>query len=428
MAQTKLSALFGRAAERAILVLSDLCVIAFCIAILIGLVFGVCYGLSNLFDKSRFAKYYESPRVQELIEVLRAHGVEITPEEIIRHIEDPLAAFVSGLMHFLETGFLTLMMLGFLLLGQLTAMHPQVPHMVGLIDNLAVGGGEPTDWGCGPGSRQPSAAGTPRSNRGGKATPLMEMDSVVGNPVAVQQHLHHSLKLNAPQSDLDLASGSLEKSQDPHSVCNLDFPYSNNRFLQESYELTLHAKHTVQWYIILKTFMSFLLALCVGVCLYCVDVDFWFVFTVMAFLLNYIPTVGGAVSIIAPLIITILDPTKGVSDILVVFTIPGSAHVLCGNVIEPHLFGSAFDLHPIVVMFCLVVWSSLWGVTGAVLSVPLTCCLKLALKPNVTRHPYAMFLYHALEFRLPEEKMLEVFDLGQGTPNIPDLETALSRK
>lgn len=125
---------------------------------------------------------------------------------------------------------------------------------------------------------------------------------------------------------------------------------------------------------------------------------------------------GGAISIIAPLVITFLDPFKTVGDIAVVFTFPGLAHILCGNIIEPHLFGSAFDLHPIIVMFCLVVWSSLWGVTGAVLSVPLTCCLKLALKPNVKKHPYAMFLYYLMEFRMPDESELEEVDLGSGTP------------
>ena len=125
---------------------------------------------------------------------------------------------------------------------------------------------------------------------------------------------------------------------------------------------------------------------------------------VMAFLLNYIPTVGGAISIIAPLTITFLDPDKSLSDILVVFSVPGFAHILCGNIIEPNLFGSAFELHPIVVMFCLVMWSSLWGVVGAILSVPLTCCLKLAIKPHIYRHPYALIFYHLLEFRVPTEE------------------------
>merc|ERR1712194_911175 len=55
----------------------------------------------------------------------------------IQKIENPLAQFVQGLLHFLETGFLTLMMLGFLLLGQLTQMHPKLPEVPGLLDDLA---------------------------------------------------------------------------------------------------------------------------------------------------------------------------------------------------------------------------------------------------------------------------------------------------
>lgn len=42
---------------------------------------------------------------------------------------------------------------------------------------------------------------------------------------------------------------------------------------------------------------------------------------------------------------------------------------IAGNIVEPSLFGSAFELHPVIVMFCLVVWTLLWGIAGAILSV-----------------------------------------------------------
>jgi hypothetical protein len=84
--------------------------------------------------------------------------------------------------------------------------------------------------------------------------------------------------------------------------------------------------------------------------------------------------------------------------------------------IEPQLFGSAFDLHPVVVMFCLVVWSQIWGVVGAILSVPLTCCLKLALKPLTQRHPYALILYNLMEFSLPDSNSMRDLFYEDGTP------------
>lgn len=258
---------------------------------------------------------------------------------------------------------------------------------------------------------------------GGASSREFELQNVVTNKSRPEQ-LPKEYMYGTDNRDVPAGAGVMHGMHRVPSLNRFSSPINigggtNNHFLQESYELTRHAKSTVQWYIILKTFMSGLLAAMIGIVLFLVDVDFWFVFTVMAFLLNYIPTVGGAISIIAPLVITVLDPTKSLTDILIVFTLPGLSHILCGNVIEPHLFGSAFDLHPIVVMFCLVVWSSLWGVTGAVLSVPLTCCLKLALKPNVTRHPYAMFLYHLMEFRLPDEETLEIFlETPSQTPTV----------
>jgi predicted PurR-regulated permease PerM len=50
-----------------------------------------------------------------------------------------------------------------------------------------------------------------------------------------------------------------------------------------------------------------------------------------AFILNYIPTVGGALSIVAPVVICILDPDKTVGDIMIVFIVPGLSHILCGK-------------------------------------------------------------------------------------------------
>jgi len=184
---------------------------------------------------------------------------------------------------------------------------------------------------------------------------------------------------------------------------------SSNLFWAQLREMGPRAKERIRKYILLKTFMSSLLALGVGITLLAVQVDFWFVFTVLAFLLNFIPTVGGAISLIAPTVVTFLDPTKSAADIVVVLALPGALHILCGNVLEPYFFGSSFELHPIVIMFCLVVWSSLWGVVGAVLSVPLTCCLKLALEPHILSHPYALIAFRAMEFRLPNEGELPEF-------------------
>jgi len=66
--------------------------------------------------------------------------------------------------------------------------------------------------------------------------------------------------------------------------------------------------------------------------------------------------------------------------VLVAFLVPGAAHALAGNVLEPYLFGKTLDLSPVVILCSLMVWAALWGITGMVLAVPITAVLRIKLE------------------------------------------------
>eukprot|EP00397_Hematodinium_sp_SG-2012_P025544 GEMP01026698.1.p1 GENE.GEMP01026698.1~~GEMP01026698.1.p1 ORF type:complete len:347 (+),score=32.80 GEMP01026698.1:379-1419(+) len=167
-------------------------------------------------------------------------------------------------------------------------------------------------------------------------------------------------------------------------------------------------KTTVSTYLFLKSAMSLLLAGCVAIVLSWIGVDLLFVCIVLVFLLNFIPLVGGAMSVLLPCSLCFFDNTKTVTDIAGVFFFPTLLHVFFGYLMEPSLFGNALELHPIIVMFSLMIWTVMWGMVGAILSVPLTCCLKIVLKSMMVKHPYALFGFCALEFRLPNVLELEL--------------------
>ena len=59
-----------------------------------------------------------------------------------------------------------------------------------------------------------------------------------------------------------------------------------------------------------------------------------------------------------------------------------------GNALEPMLFGAALNLTAISVLLSLVVFAYLWGMIGAVLSVPLLGGAKIVLYN--TDHPIAL--------------------------------------
>ncbi len=53
--------------------------------------------------------------------------------------------------------------------------------------------------------------------------------------------------------------------------------------------------------------------------------------------------------------------------------------VLVGTAVEPALMGRAFNLSPLVVLISLAFWAMLWGIGGAILSVPLTASLIIVM-------------------------------------------------
>ena len=51
-----------------------------------------------------------------------------------------------------------------------------------------------------------------------------------------------------------------------------------------------------------------------------------------------------------------------------------------GNILEPTVFGKSLNVTALSVLLALVLWGSIWGIQGAVLSVPLLAAMKVALE------------------------------------------------
>ena len=73
-------------------------------------------------------------------------------------------------------------------------------------------------------------------------------------------------------------------------------------------------------------------------------------------------------------------------------------YAVVGNVVEPALFGSSLELHPVVVLLSLAFWFLVWGSAGAILSVPITAVVRIVLLH--LDGPYARACLALLEGRL----------------------------
>jgi AI-2 transport protein TqsA len=133
----------------------------------------------------------------------------------------------------------------------------------------------------------------------------------------------------------------------------------------------------VQRYIVVKTGANLFTGVLVWLWLAAFRVDFALLWGVCACMLGYIPTIGSVFVGVPVVAVTLLQ--YGFGTTLVV----GTGYVLINAAIaallEPRVFGQALGLSPLVVFVSMVCWGWLWGPVGAVLSVPLTVVVKIAL-------------------------------------------------
>ncbi len=116
-------------------------------------------------------------------------------------------------------------------------------------------------------------------------------------------------------------------------------------------------------------------------------VDFPMTWAVFTFLLNFIPTVGSVIATVPPVLVALVQFYPGFWPAAIVLILLLAIQQTMGSFIEPKLMGNSLNLSPVVILLSLVFWGWLWGIVGALLSVPIAAAIKIvcenidALKP-----------------------------------------------
>ena len=130
-------------------------------------------------------------------------------------------------------------------------------------------------------------------------------------------------------------------------------------------------------YITLKTIMNLCNALLVTIFLFFMGVDYYLLWGLLAFLLNYIPTIGSFFALLPPALLALIQ--FGFVEAIVVVIGFIIINTLVGNIIEPRFMGKGLGLSTLVVFLSLIFWGWVLGPIGMLLSVPLTITIKIAL-------------------------------------------------
>lgn len=147
----------------------------------------------------------------------------------------------------------------------------------------------------------------------------------------------------------------------------------------------------IRQYMMLKTNMSLITGILIAVWLKFFGVKYFVVWGLLAFLMNYIPTIGSILAAIPAVLVALLGTDASPADAASAvesfdFKLAGITalgyllvNVVIGNVIEPRVMGKGLGLSALVVFLSMVFWGWVLGPVGMVLSVPLTTILKIFL-------------------------------------------------
>ncbi len=134
--------------------------------------------------------------------------------------------------------------------------------------------------------------------------------------------------------------------------------------------------HGVNQYVAIKTLMSLLTGMLILVWLWILGVDYFVLWGLLAFFLNFVPTLGSIIAAIPAVLLALVQ--LGVGDA----ALTGLGFLLVnfgvGNVLEPRVMGKGLNLSTLVVFLSLVFWGWVLGPIGMLLSIPLTMTVKIA--------------------------------------------------
>lgn len=126
----------------------------------------------------------------------------------------------------------------------------------------------------------------------------------------------------------------------------------------------------VRQYLLITTATGFGFAVLVYILMRVVGTDLAFVWAVLAFVMNFVPNVGIILSLVPPVILTLLE--FGWQRALVILAGYVVLNFVIDNLIKPRFLQSGLDVPPLLGLLSLLVWGYLLGPPGVLLAIPLT--------------------------------------------------------
>jgi predicted PurR-regulated permease PerM len=146
--------------------------------------------------------------------------------------------------------------------------------------------------------------------------------------------------------------------------------------MRQAVDISQQIESDISAYLVTITIMNATVGIATAIVMWLTGVGDPILWGTVAFLLNYAPIVGP----VSCVLIFLLAGLLTIDTFWQAFLPAGlylGIHLVEGEAVTPLLLARRFTLNPVLVILSLVFWFWMWGIPGAILSVPMLAIAKI---------------------------------------------------
>jgi predicted PurR-regulated permease PerM len=145
---------------------------------------------------------------------------------------------------------------------------------------------------------------------------------------------------------------------------------------RQAVDISQQIESDISAYLVTITIMNAVVGIATGMVMWLTGIGDPILWGTVAFLLNYAPILGPTLGVVIFLLAGLLTIGTLWQALLPAGLYLG-IHLVEGETVTPMLLARRFTLNPVLVILSLVFWFWMWGIPGAILSVPMLAITKI---------------------------------------------------